>query len=121
VVVPVDGAANRVLERHHAVRGALLLDRLEHLVEGLARQRLGLRAAVGQRGSLAVGARFSLVGESHGCPLNSAAFARAMAPSIIDGPVSATMATRIQTGVPHAISPAENSQIIIAVSAMAAM
>ena len=65
VVVAVDGAADRVLERHHAVRGALLDDRFEHLVERLARQRLGLRSAEMQRGRFAVGARFSLIRKSH--------------------------------------------------------
>jgi hypothetical protein len=65
VVVAMNGAANRVLERHHAVRGALLHHRLEHFIEALARHRFDLRSAVHKRGGLAIGAGFSLIRESH--------------------------------------------------------
>ena len=49
VVVAVDRAADRVLERNHAMRRAPLRDRVEDVLEALAGQGLGLRAAVLQR------------------------------------------------------------------------
>jgi hypothetical protein len=65
VVVAMNGAADRIFERHDAVRCALLDDRFEDVVERLARHRLDLRATVEQRSGFAVGARLSLIRESH--------------------------------------------------------
>ncbi len=65
IVVAMDGAADRVLERDDAVRRALLDDRFEDLVEGLAGQRLDVRSAEMQRGRFAVCPRFSLIRKSH--------------------------------------------------------
>ena len=65
VVVAVNRAADGVLERNDAMRRPLLDDRLEDLVERLAGQRLDVGPAKMQRGCLAVGARFSLIRDSH--------------------------------------------------------
>ena len=43
IVVAMDGAADGVLERYDAMCRALLDDRFEDLVKGLARQRLDVR------------------------------------------------------------------------------
>ena len=65
IVVAVDGAADRVLERHDAVRRPFLDDRFEDVVEGLAGQRLDIGAAEMKRRRFAVGPRFSLIRDSH--------------------------------------------------------
>ena len=64
VVVAVNRPADRVLERHDAVRGAFPDHRLEDFVERLTWQRFGVVAAIEQRRRFAVGARFSLIRES---------------------------------------------------------
>jgi len=74
----VDGAADRVLQRNDAVRGALLYDGFEDLIEALAGHRFNLRSAVHQRGGFAVRAGLSLIRESQrSCLLRAAAAAAA--------------------------------------------
>ena len=65
VVVTVDGAADGVLERNDAMGRPLLDDRLEDLVERLAGQGFDVRPAEVKRRRFAVGARFSLIRDSH--------------------------------------------------------
>src|SRR4029450_256922 len=65
VVVAMDRAADRVLERDHAVRRLLARDGIEDVFEALTRQRLGLRSAVLQRCRFAIRAWFSLICQSH--------------------------------------------------------
>src|SRR6185436_4729759 len=109
VVVAVDRPADGVLERHDAVRRALPHHGFEHLVEALAGHRFDLRPTVEERRSFAVGARLSLIRESHdfspatgcrtGCPRRAAdaAAARTAPPASI-----AADETAISTASAHA-------------------
>ena len=64
VVIPVDAAADRVLDGQDPVRRPGGRNRLEHLVERLAREHVGVVAVTERRG-LAVGPGLPLVGDAH--------------------------------------------------------
>ena len=65
VEVPVNAAADRVLNRQHSVVGRAGVDDVEDIFEALAGQQLGFRVDQPRRG-FAEGSRFSLVGNPHG-------------------------------------------------------
>ena len=65
VVIAMNGAADGVLERNDAMGRPLLDDRLEDFVERLAGQGLDFRPAEMKRRGFAVGARLSLIRDSH--------------------------------------------------------
>ena len=72
VVVAVDAAADRVLERQAAVRRLARGDGVEGLLEAAARhQRRVVRHAPG--GGFAEGTRFSLIRDLHTCDAAAAA------------------------------------------------
>ena len=65
VVVAMDAAADRVLDRQDPVRRPSRRHGGEHVVERLAGDEVGVVAEAERRG-LAVGARLSLEGDAHG-------------------------------------------------------
>ena len=102
VVVAMDGAADRVLERDDAMRRALLDDRLEHLVEAFAGHCFDLRSTVQERGGLAVGAGLSLIRESQSLSFflcTAAAAARIAPPNSIAADDTVSSIASAQTGV----------------------
>ena len=64
VIVPMDAAADRILDRQDAEPGCRVVHRGKHLFERLAGKQLCVRRHAARRG-LAEGPRFSLIGDSH--------------------------------------------------------
>jgi hypothetical protein len=65
IEVAVDAAADRVLDRQHAVVGRAAVDGGEHILEALAGLELSFRIHQ-PRGGLAERSGFSLIGDPHG-------------------------------------------------------